>query len=76
MNELVPGYEATGWYGLCVPMSRPAEIVNALNTATNAALASLGVEPMINTPAGFGKFIAQESEKWGKVIKSAGIKPE
>ncbi len=68
-----------------MPRSRPAEIVNALNTATNAALAdpkakarlaSLGVEPMINTPAGFGKFIAQESEKWGKVIKSAGIKPE
>ena len=44
--------------------------------ATGARLASLGVEPMINTPAGFGKFIAQETEKWGKVIKSAGIKPE
>jgi tripartite-type tricarboxylate transporter receptor subunit TctC len=67
VNEFVPGYEATGWYGLCVPRSTPAEIVNALNTATNAALAdpkakarlaSLGVEPMINTPAGFGKFIA------------------
>src|SRR5262245_11722731 len=85
VNEFVPGYEATGWYGLCVPRNTPAEIVNTLNTAMNAALADpkakarlvgLGVEPMINTPADFGKFITQEWEKWGKVIKFAGIKPE
>ena len=85
MNEFVPGYEATGWYGLCVPRGTPAEIVNTLNEATNAALAdsrlkerlvSLGVEPLIMTPAEFGKFVTGDFEKWAKVIKSAGIKVE
>ena len=85
MAEFVPGYEAVGWYGLCVPRSTPAEIVNRLNEATNAALAdpavkarlvALGVEPMPKTPAEFARFIAGDFEKWGNVIKSAGIKPD
>ena len=78
----MPGYEAIGWYGLGVPKNTPAEIVNKLNEATNAALADpklkarladLGVEPMPMTPAEFGKFIADETDKWTKVIKSAGV---
>jgi tripartite-type tricarboxylate transporter receptor subunit TctC len=85
LGEFVPGYEAVGWYGLCVPRNTPAEIVNKLNEATNAALsdprlkerlAGLGVEPMIMTPAEFGKFVADDLEKWAKVIKAAGIKPD
>ena len=85
MAEFVPGYEAVGWYGLCVPRSTPAEIVAKLNEATNAALAdpavkarlvALGVEPMPKTPAEFARFIAGDFEKWGNVIKSAGIKPD
>jgi tripartite-type tricarboxylate transporter receptor subunit TctC len=85
VNEFVPGYEATGWYGLSMPRNTPAEIVKTLNEAMNASLSDpkakarlvgLGVEPMIKTPAEFGKFIAQESEKWGKVIKFTGIKAD
>jgi tripartite-type tricarboxylate transporter receptor subunit TctC len=85
MNEFVPGYEATGWYGLCVPRGTPVEIVNMLNEATNAALhdpklaarlVALGVEPMIMTPADFGKFVTADFEKWANVIKSAGIKAD
>jgi tripartite-type tricarboxylate transporter receptor subunit TctC len=85
MNEFVPGYVATGWYGLCVPRGTPGEIVDKLNEATNAALAdpklmarlvALGVEPMIMTPAEFGKFVVGDFEKWANVIKSAGIKAD
>jgi len=80
--EAVPGYEALGWYALGAPKNTPAEIVDKLNAATNAALADprlkarladLGVEPMPMTPAEFGKFIAGETDKWTKVIKSAGV---
>jgi tripartite-type tricarboxylate transporter receptor subunit TctC len=85
MGEFVAGYEAIGWYGLCVPSDTPAGIVNKLNEAANVALADpamkarlvgLGIEPMPMTPAEFGKFIAGEFEKWAKVIKSAGIRPD
>ena len=80
--EAVPGYEALGWYALGAPKNTPAEIVDKLNAATNAALADpklkarladLGVEPMPMTPAEFRKFIAGETDKWTKVIKSAGV---
>jgi tripartite-type tricarboxylate transporter receptor subunit TctC len=83
--EFLPGYEAIGWYGLCLPRNTPSEIVNKLNEATNAALAdpmlkarliSLGVEPMPMTPAQFRNFITSDFEKWADVIKSAGIKPD
>jgi tripartite-type tricarboxylate transporter receptor subunit TctC len=85
MAESVPGYEATAWYGLVAPKGTPAKIVDILNKEVNAGLgdptikdklADLGGLPMPMTPADFGKFIADETEKWGKVIRAAGIKPE
>jgi len=84
MGEFLPGYEATTWYGVGVPRNTPAEIVEQLNKEVNAALADpqmkvrladLGVA-LPGSPAEFGKLIADETEKWAKVIKSAGIKPE
>jgi tripartite-type tricarboxylate transporter receptor subunit TctC len=85
LGEFVRGYEAAGWYGIGAPKNTPAEIIDKLNEATNGALADpklkarladLGVRPMPMTPAEFGTFIADETEKWAKVIKAAGIKPE
>jgi tripartite-type tricarboxylate transporter receptor subunit TctC len=84
MGEFLPGYEATSWYGVGVPRYTPAEIVEQLNKEVNAALADpkmkvrladLGVA-LPGSPAEFGKLIAEETEKWAKVIKSAGIKPQ
>jgi len=83
--ETVPGYEATVWYGIAVPKGTPPEIVEKLNHAVNAVLADpklqarlaeLGGEPMPMTPAEFGKLVAQETEKWGKVIRTANIRAE
>jgi tripartite-type tricarboxylate transporter receptor subunit TctC len=83
--EFVPGYEASGWYGVGAPKATSAEIVTSLNTAMAAALAEpemktrladLGAVPMPSTPAEFGAFLAADTEKWGKVIRSANIKPE
>ena len=83
--EVVPGYEASGWIGIGAPANTPTEIINRLNKEANTALvdpkfvarlAELGVVPMPMTPAEFGKFITDETEKWGKVIKTANIKPE
>ena len=83
IGEFVPGYEAIAWYGVGAPKGTPAEIIDRLNRETNAGLAdpqlsaryvSLGIEPLSMTPADFGKFIAEETEKWGKVIRTAGIK--
>jgi tripartite-type tricarboxylate transporter receptor subunit TctC len=84
MSEFVPGYEAST-YGIGAPKNTPAEIVQKLNREINAALADpkmkarladLGGVPMSMTPAEFGKFIADETEKWAKVVKFAGIKAE
>jgi tripartite-type tricarboxylate transporter receptor subunit TctC len=83
VNESVPGYVATGWYGIVMPKDAPAEIVGKLDEALKSALADaklqkqladLGVAPMAMAPAEFGKFIDAETEKWAKVIKFAGIK--
>jgi tripartite-type tricarboxylate transporter receptor subunit TctC len=83
--EFVPGYEASTWFGLGTPRKTVAEIVHKLNKETNACLgdpqlvarfADLGSVPMPLTPAEFGKFIADETEKWSKVIKSANLKLE
>lgn len=80
--EVVPGYDAIGWYGLGAPAKTPPEIINKLSEAMNAAIAvpavnerftQLGVEPMPLTPEGFKKHIAAEVEKWGKVIKAQNI---
>jgi tripartite-type tricarboxylate transporter receptor subunit TctC len=85
VGEFVPGYEAAGWYGLGAPAGTPAEIINKLNAAMHDALtdanakarfAELGVEAIAMTPAEFGKFVLDETDKWAKVIKVAGISPE
>jgi tripartite-type tricarboxylate transporter receptor subunit TctC len=85
VGEFVPGYEASAWYGLGAPKSTPTGIIEKLNKATSAViadpntkshLAGLGAEPMSMTPAEFGKFMLDETEKWAKVIRAANIKPE
>jgi tripartite-type tricarboxylate transporter receptor subunit TctC len=83
--EFVPGYEAIVWDGLGAPAHTPPDIIDKINKEVNAVLsepenqarfADLGSEPMIMTPPEFGKFVAAEAQKWGKVVKSAGIKAE
>jgi tripartite-type tricarboxylate transporter receptor subunit TctC len=85
IGDFVPGYEATGWVGIGAPANTPPEIIAILNRQVNAALADptfkaqfvdLGMELFASSPAEFGKFIADETEKWGKVIRAANIKPE
>jgi tripartite-type tricarboxylate transporter receptor subunit TctC len=85
VGEFVPGYEASQWYGVGAPKNTPAEIVEELNKEINAGLAApklkarladLGGTPIAGSPADFGKFIAEETEKWGKVIRAANIKAE
>ena len=83
--EFVPGYEASNWFGVGAPKATPAEIVEKLNEEINASLADpkikarlaeLGAMVLAGSPADFGKLIADDTEKWAKVIKSAGIRPE
>jgi tripartite-type tricarboxylate transporter receptor subunit TctC len=83
--EFVPGYEEVSWCGLTAPVKTPAEIIDKLNTAVNAGLADPGVKARFaqlgvillgGSPADFGKLIVDETEKWAKVIKFAGIKPQ
>ena len=83
VGEFVPGYEGNAWFGIGAPKNTPKEIVDKLNSEINAGLADpklsarlidLGGVPMSVTPAEFGKFIADETEKWGKVVKFAGLK--
>jgi tripartite-type tricarboxylate transporter receptor subunit TctC len=83
--EFVPGYEASTWYGVGAPKATPAEIVEKLNKEINAGLADpkikarfadLGGAVLALSPTDFGKLIAEETERWGKVVKFAGIKPE
>ena len=85
MAEFLPGFEASSWFGVGAPKATPAEIVDKLNKEINAGLADpklrarladLGGTVLAGSPADFGKLIAEETEKWAKVIKSAGIKPE
>jgi tripartite-type tricarboxylate transporter receptor subunit TctC len=83
VGDFLPGYEASAFYGLGAPRNTPTEIVDKLNTEVNAGLAdlkikerlsALGAVPMPMMPAEFGKFIADEIEKWGNVIRAANIK--
>jgi tripartite-type tricarboxylate transporter receptor subunit TctC len=83
--ETVPGYVVTGWLGIGAPKNTPAEIVNKLNRDMNAVitdpevvtrLINAGSEPFSGSPADFGKFIADETEKWAKVVRFAGLKVE
>jgi tripartite-type tricarboxylate transporter receptor subunit TctC len=85
VGEFVPGYEATQWFGIGAPNKTPAEIIDKLNKEINAGLADptlkarladLGGTPLSGSPADFGKLIAHEIEKWGKVIRTANMKPE
>ena len=85
ISEFVPGYEASGWQGIGAPKDTPNEIVDKLNREVNtvlaeskmkAQLAELGVSVFPSSPADFGKLIADETAKWGKVIRAAGIKAE
>ncbi len=85
LDETVPGYEALQWYGIVAPRNTSAQIVDRLNAEINtgladpkmrARLADLGGMPMAATPGEFGKFIADETEKWAKVVKFSGAKPE
>jgi tripartite-type tricarboxylate transporter receptor subunit TctC len=84
-GTFVPGYEASTWYGLSVPKNTPADIIDKLNKEINIALADpklkaqladLGGTVLAGSPADFGKLIADETEKWGKVIRAANIKPQ
>jgi tripartite-type tricarboxylate transporter receptor subunit TctC len=84
VGDFVPGFEVTAWFGVGAPMNTPAEIVDKLNREINAALAdprmkarisAMGARPFVSSPAEFGKLIADEIEKWAKVIKFAGLKP-
>jgi tripartite-type tricarboxylate transporter receptor subunit TctC len=83
--DFVPGYEASQWYGISAPKNTPADIVGKLNReinagiadpAMNARFAAIGGEPLPGSPSEFGRLIAEETEKWGKVVRAAGIKPE
>jgi tripartite-type tricarboxylate transporter receptor subunit TctC len=85
IGETVTGYEAVVWYGIVAPKGTPPEVVDTLNTAVNAVLADptlkarlaeLGGEPMPMTPAEFGKLLADETEKWAKVVKFSGAKAD
>jgi tripartite-type tricarboxylate transporter receptor subunit TctC len=85
VGDFLPGYEASLWVGIGAPRDTPTQIVEKLNEAINAALvdsnikariADLGGTPLVGSPADFGKFIADETEKWGQVIRAANIKAE
>jgi len=85
VGDFVPGYEASGWFGVGAPRNTPSEIIDKLNKEINAALADpklktrladLGGDVLALSPGEFGRLIADETEKWGKVIRAANIKPE
>ena len=85
MGDVVPGFETSQWYGVSAPRNIPSEIVDKLNKEINAVLADsktkarlfdLGGTPLIGSPADFGKLIAEDTEKWGKVVRAVNIKPE
>jgi tripartite-type tricarboxylate transporter receptor subunit TctC len=85
VSEFVPGYEASGWYGFGSPKSTPTEVIDKLNREINtvlvdtkikAQLADLGSPAFAGSPADFGKLIADETEKWAKVVKFAGLEPQ
>jgi len=85
VGEYLPGYEASGWTGLCAPNNTPPEAIRRLNNALNAGLvnpavrsriADLGATPLSGSPGDFGLLISSETEKWARVIKSADIRME
>jgi tripartite-type tricarboxylate transporter receptor subunit TctC len=85
VDDLFPGFEASQWYGVAAPKKTPAEIVNRVNREVNAALddpkmrsrlVDLGGTPLPGSPAEFGRLIAADIEKWGKVVKASGLKAD
>ena len=85
LGEFVPGYEASQWFGVGAPKNTPSQIIDKLNEAINAGLADpkikarlaeLGGTAFVGSPADFGKLIADDSEKWGKVIRALNIKAD
>src|SRR5262249_45938629 len=85
LSDFVPGYESSAWYGVGAPKGTPAEIVNRLNREINAILADptaktrvaeMGATLTPGSPADFGRLVADETEKWGKVVKFAGVKAD
>ena len=85
LSETLPGYEASAWWGIVASKNTPAEIIKTLNTQVNASLAdanfqarlaNLGATVLAGSPADFGKLIADETEKWGKVVRAANIKAQ
>jgi tripartite-type tricarboxylate transporter receptor subunit TctC len=85
IGEAVPGYDASGWYGICAPTGTPPEVITKLNAEISAGVAdadmrkrlvAFGAEPHAMSQAEFAKFVADEIEKWRKVIKFAAIKPQ
>jgi tripartite-type tricarboxylate transporter receptor subunit TctC len=85
ISDFVPGYEASAWYGVGAPRNTPAEIIEKLNKEIDAGLADpklkarlieFGASPLTGSPSEFGQLLADETEKWGKVVKFASIKPE
>jgi tripartite-type tricarboxylate transporter receptor subunit TctC len=85
VGDFVPGYETTQWYGMAAPAKTPAEIVGKLNREINAALAdpgmkarlaAIGGEPLPGSAGEFGKLISEDTDKWAKVVRAAGIKAE
>ena len=85
VGDFVAGYEASQWYGIAAPKNTPVEVIDKLNREINVALndaamrakfAEIGGEPLAGSPSEFGRFIAEETEKWGKVVKFTGLKPE
>jgi tripartite-type tricarboxylate transporter receptor subunit TctC len=83
--EFVPGFEASSWFGIAAPKGTPTEVIERLNRETNAGLddpmirtrlADMGGMLLLGSPADFGKLIADETEKWGRVIRTANIKAE
>jgi tripartite-type tricarboxylate transporter receptor subunit TctC len=85
MNEFVPGYEADSFHGVAAPKGTPRDIVMKLNAEINAAvtepklkarLADLGAEVFTGSPEDFARYLAQEIEKWGKVVKFSGAKAD
>jgi tripartite-type tricarboxylate transporter receptor subunit TctC len=85
VGDFLAGYEASAWYGVCAPRNTSAEIIDKLNKEVNAGLADqklkarlaeLGSSPFVASPSEFGKHLAEQTEKWGRVVKAANLKAE